>query len=77
MGYKKFSIFSKRYLPLLAGLLGGIGGMCGDADHILSKIMGRENLWGILHQDIVVFILAGLVIALFIRLLYPLLLRRE
>jgi len=50
-------------LALLAWLIGGLGGICVDADHILSTITKGTIPWAFLHQPIVVGVLIGCLVA--------------
>ncbi len=63
MGYSNKNSYSIWRITLLAGIVGGFGGLLVDADHILSAATEGATPWSFLHQPIVVIVLIGCVIA--------------
>lgn len=63
MGYtdKRYCFLWK--LALLAWLVGGLGGISIDTDHILSAATGGQIPWDFLHCPATAFVLIGCVIA--------------
>jgi hypothetical protein len=50
-------------LALLAWLIGGIGGILVDSDHILSAATNGQIPWAFLHQPFTAYILLGCIVA--------------